>query len=282
MSESSSYTRDGQTICRISLLVAVLLVVSCASQPSWREISLDHGLSWHPVHANGFTLHSISRPMPAKVEDLHIYIGGDGIPWQKSQPAINPTGTGRLALDLMLEDSTTAIYLTRPCYQLIEMPPECHSDLWTSARYSGLVVQTMADAITQLAATFKPSSLTLVGYSGGGVLALLAASRIDPQPRVITVASNLDTDAWTNFHGHLPLSHSSNPLLVMENGSDSRHIHLIGSRDTVVPPSTITRYKETHLLARYIEIENFDHRCCWVEHWNEILKIAATREPSTY
>jgi hypothetical protein len=234
------------------------------------------------VHANGFTLQGISRPISAPVETLHIYIGGDGVPWQKKQPAPNPTGPGHLAFDLMLADPVPAIYLTRPCYQLVAMPPECHPELWTSARYSDLVVQAMADAITQLIDTFKPGGLTLIGYSGGGVLALLVAAQLDPQPEVITVASNLDTDAWTDFHGHLPLSQSSNPLLFVDKNSGSGHTHLIGGRDTVVPPSTINRYKEAHPLATYRYFEEFDHRCCWVEHWNEILETTSPNETSVY
>ena len=48
--------------------------------------------------------------------------------------------------------------------------------------------------------------VTFVGYSGGGVLAVLIAERLDNVAGVITVGANLDTDAWTEHHGYLPLT----------------------------------------------------------------------------
>lgn len=261
-----------QTLYRILWVFYVLSITSCASAPSLRDVSLQHELQWHPIDVDGFILQTISRPIASPIEALHIYIGGDGVPWQNQNPAADPTGSGNLTINLLLADPTPALYITRPCYQLEKMPPECHPDLWTSARYSDQITNAMADAITQVADSLKPASLTLIGYSGGGVLALLTAAQLDPQPRVITVASNLDTDAWTKFHGHLPLSQSSNPLLKLNKDNGSEHIHLMGGRDRVVPPSTISRYQAAHPLATYRYFEDFDHRCCWVKHWSDILK----------
>ncbi|MEP6390060.1 MAG: hypothetical protein ABJ056_09080 [Halioglobus sp.] len=261
-----------QTIKHLHGIIFVFLITSCASTPSLRDISLQYDLLWAPVETSGFTLHAIAKPLAKPVDDLHIYIGGDGTPWQDNKPTANPTGRRNLTIDLLLADSTPAIYLTRPCYQLIHMPPECHSELWTSARYSEPVVLAMADAITQLVDKWNPDSFTLIGYSGGGVLALLAAAQIEPQPRVITVASNLDTKAWTEFHGHLPLSESSNPLLAIHKSGGAGHTHLIGGKDKVVPPSTVESYRSAHPLATYRYFEDFDHQCCWAAHWREILR----------
>ena len=50
--------------------------------------------------------------------------------------------------------------------------------------------------------------VVLIGYSGGGTLAWLMASRIPETTRVVTIAANLDIDEWTRIHGDSPLSGS--------------------------------------------------------------------------
>jgi len=262
-------------MCAIHIVI-VLLITACSPATTLPDKALQHNLVETPIETHGFTLHSFSKQILSTGDDLHIYLGGDGLPWQDSKPAANPTGRKNLTIDLLIADPGSAIYLTRPCYQLNRMPAACHTELWTSARYSELIVMAIADAISQLVDDLKPASVTVIGYSGGGVLALLAAAKLDPQPKVITVASNLDIDAWTAFHDHLPLSGSLNPLLELDSQRGSQHIHLIGGKDRVVPPSTITRYRATHPQARYQYFEEFDHQCCWVQHWSDILVDATS------
>jgi pimeloyl-ACP methyl ester carboxylesterase len=53
--------------------------------------------------------------------------------------------------------------------------------------------------------------LTLVGYSGGGTIAVLLAARRSDVAEVITVAANLDVGYWTQRDGLSPLTGSLDP-----------------------------------------------------------------------
>ena len=188
-----------------------------------------------------------------------------------NKPADNPTGAGKLALELMLADPQPSVFLSRPCYYLREMPGNCTQDLWTSGRYSPEIVSTMTEAISQLPEQEAAERVTLIGYSGGGTLALLVAARMELPVTVITVAANLDTAAWTDFHGVLPLSESVNPA---EQDYSRRNItqhHLLGGADTVVPPVTISKFRRNNPHAEFRLFDEFDHRCCWLEIWPEIV-----------
>lgn len=203
---------------------------------------------------------------------MHVYLAGDGRPWLGRERAPNPTGRGTMALELMLADPNPALLLGRPCYYQPGPPSApCEPGLWTEGRYSQLVLNALADAVEQLVAEYQPKTLAFVGYSGGGVLALFLAQRQTLPTTVVTVATNLDTDAWTRHHRHLPLTGSLNPALGIAAGTDFRQVHLAGARDKVVPYATTARYRERHPEAEYWLHDDFDHRCCWVEAWPGLL-----------
>ncbi len=81
-------------------------------------------------------------------------------------------------------------------------------------------------------------AVVLVGYSGGGALALLIADRAPAVRAVVTLAANLDLDAWTAHHRYQPLTESLDPLntRAMPSGCE---IHIAAARDSVVPPSLV-------------------------------------------
>ncbi|HEY7776580.1 MAG TPA: hypothetical protein VIC02_08560 [Kineobactrum sp.] len=208
---------------------------------------------------------------PTSGTSLHVYLAGDGTPWRGRKVSTNPTGHAAIAMELMQQDSAPAILLGRPCYYLEALPANCLPELWTSARYSARVVASMQAGLETVLAEQQPQSLLLVGYSGGGVLALLLAREQTLPTTVVTVAANLDTSAWTDHYGHLPLTASLNPAAVIPRETDFHQIHLSGGLDQVVPRSTTARYRERHATAHYLHYETFDHRCCWTRHWEDIL-----------
>lgn len=212
-----------------------------------------------------------SRPVAASGSTLHVYLAGDGHPWRGRKISANPTGKTAVALELLRQDPTPALLLGRPCYYLTTLPANCRPELWTSARYSTAVVTSMQVALQQLLAEQQPQSLVLIGYSGGGVLALLLAREQTLPTTVITIASNLDTSAWTDHYGHLPLTGSLNPAEVIPGNAGFDQIHLSGDLDQIVPRPTTARYRERHPAAHYLHYEAFDHRCCWARDWAGIL-----------
>ena len=86
---------------------------------------------------------------------------------------------------------------------------------------------------------------------------------------VITIAANLDIDAWAKHHNYLPLSESKNPAL-----STRPHpwieIHIEGTDDDVVPSETRDAYFERYPSAQRWLLEKHGHKCCWVEEWKEL------------
>jgi hypothetical protein len=210
-------------------------------------------------------------PEVSSASPLWVFIDGDGKPWINGgrDPAKDPTTHNPLALQLAAESGRPALYLGRPCYDGHASDPGCGIDLWTDARYSERVIQSMIDALRTFQTQHGFEQLVLVGYSGGGTLAALMAPRLPNVRALITVAANLDVAAWTTHHGYLPLAASLDPA-DLENIVDALEIHLVGTADTTVPPRLARRYFERRPQALIWEYENFDHVCCWVQEWEQI------------
>jgi len=210
----------------------------------------------------------------APTEPLLVYLDGDGTPGtgHGAEPSVDPTPHNPLALSLLMQSTRPAIYLTRPCYNALHNQPGCDNTLWTSARYSSEVVTSMAKALTRYAHEQGNPSLIIVGYSGGGALAMLMAPLTPQLQGIITVAANLDTQAWTAAHNYLPLERSLNPANL--DDLPIPIIHLVGEQDTNVSPSILTDYFNRHPRAQVWRYASFDHRCCWVAEWPTLLEQA--------
>lgn len=180
-----------------------------------------------------------------------------------------------MALEMMARSGRPALYIGRPCYLLESLTEECDSTLWTSARYSETVIGSLVDVIkTETVGRSVP--LTLIGYSGGGALAVLIAHRLNNVEQVITVAGNLDTDAWVKKQGFVPMSASLNPMRHARLGG-LEHVHMAGEEDRNIDKRWIERFSMLN-AGRYIEINGFGHRCCWLEHWPTLLKAVNAPE----
>lgn len=251
------------------LWLAVLLTTACTSPlERARQFANEQKLSSEIVRGAAFQ-HQVFRKQARPSERLHIYLDGDGSPWLLGQFVSNdPTPRQPLALQLMAAAPYSAIYLGRPCYFGLAETPPCAPRYWTSARYGEDVVNSLVTAITQLRQ--GQQQLLLIGYSGGGALATLVATRLKGDIQLVTVAGNLDISAWTTLHGYLPLNDSLNPILE-PRGSLNRQIHLSGLQDRNTPPELARAYIKRHggTLRRF---PDFDHVCCWRENWPTILE----------
>ncbi len=208
-----------------------------------------------------------------EIRELHVYLEGDGRPWlTRYQVASDPTGQDLLALRLMARDPVASIYLGRPCYHGLAGDPGCQPWWWTHGRYSPEVVRTLVAAIRGILPPRPPARITLIGYSGGGVLALLMAPHLEGVVQVITIAANLDTDAWAEYHRYSPLSGSLNPSRQAPLDEGIRQLHLIGDQDARVPLASLTAYLARNPKVTLRILPGFDHHCCWEEHWPDILR----------
>ena len=272
----------GGVCCSVSLGhilstgLILLLTLSCSKNPVLRVdvIAEDSGFGRSEIAGTDFR-HVLYTHLPdSPVDTVHVYLGGDGSPWNgRYRVNTDPTPRNPVALKLMAADPSPSVYLGRPCYHGFAGQPPCTPADWTGARYSEAVVGSLFAALETLIQQYKINNIILIGYSGGGTLAMLLARRLEQTRAVITVAGNLDTDGWTALHGYTPLYLSMNPKTEPALPGGIFQLHLSGELDKVIPPS-LTRSAIDSSNVRNVKfeiIEGFDHACCWVEHWPEIL-----------
>jgi hypothetical protein len=230
------------------------------------------GLDASVVAGTGYRHQVFSRSLIAGAP-LYIFIEGDGSPWRRNGTLVadDPTPHRALGLALAIKTPGSVIYLGRPCYFSARIDPACDARAWTSQRYSAPVVESMAAVANRYAAANNSRRVVLVGYSGGGSLAVLIAPLIHTACSVVTIAADLDTEAWTAFHRYLPLEESLNPATQAALDPLIEQLHLVGDRDTNVPPQLSHRYFDRLGSDQVWHFAGFDHVCCWVEAWPGIL-----------
>jgi pimeloyl-ACP methyl ester carboxylesterase len=267
-------------------LVASFLISACSTIPTVseridtaRQLAAQAGFQQSILSNAQFNIVAFSKPARQVNPVLVIYIEGDGRAWKTaSLPSDNPTPTNPLALRLAIQDPRPAVaYLARPC-QFVVLPSQgCSEKLWTSARFSPAVIETMNEAIEKLKQQYSASQLVLIGYSGGGAVATLVAAKRSDIKTIITVAGNLDTDTWVRLYGLEPLSESINPASVAQSIRNIPQTHYVGAKDDVIPRAISQSFLQKMgrpNQAKVIELSNYGHVCCWTERWNELLKDA--------
>lgn len=250
-----------------------LLLSGCASvDDRTQQFARHSGLTSAIVQGAGFR-HQIFASQGATTDVLYVFIEGDGSPWTHAGTVVarDPTPHRALALELAVRTPHSILYLGRPCYFQVRIDAVCTPDIWTSGRYSIQVVESMAAAVNSYAASGGFRHLVLIGYSGGGALAVLMAPHVPATRSVITIAANLDVDAWVRHYHYLPLDASLNPASQAPLAASIQQWHLIGERDINVPENLNQRYFDSLRPDRIWRFSEFGHTCCWVEQWPKIL-----------
>lgn len=267
--------KEHETVNRFVIVVsAAALLAGCAGQtPAARfdSAAREAGFTAGEVAGAGFRHRTYAgTALDQRGDRLHIYLASDGTPFPRpAVVAADPTPRQPLTLALMQRDPRSAVLLGRPCYHGLQ--DGCDARLWTIERYSQPVVDSMAAAIRRILADGRYRDVVLIGYSGGGVLGLLLADRLTEVDAVVTLAANLDTDAWTRRHGYTPLAGSLNPAAMTLTRDDLFHLHYSGAADDNVPPA-IHRAMADKLPAGSLRtLAGFDHHCCWVDRWPDLL-----------
>lgn len=271
----------GLRACLFFLLMSAVssFIGGCAAPAlaTWAE-----RYQWHHFEINShpyalqamMTTPSADASLTASRRSLHVYLEGDGNAFLT--PTIvssDPTPHDPLTLELMAQDPAPSIFIARPCY--FGQPSYCTPLLWTLARYSAPVVESIADAVTTIAKPYD--EVVLIGFSGGGTLAVLVAPKVKKVTRVITLAGNLDTEKWTEHHALSPLSASLNPAKEPPLPVRVKQTHYIGSDDKNILPAWVTQYSALQLRSEVVNEPHFNHRCCWVTHWSRLLQDALSR-----
>ena len=200
-------------------------------------------------------------------QPIHIYLDGDGTPaLRHGRVATDPTSRDRLVLGLIGADPSTSVLVGRPCYYGNDAP-DCDPELWTTARYSREVVDRIAAAINAIIGCCPNSTIVVIGYSGGGTLAMLAAPAIERVNALVTIAANLDIEAWVEHHGYAPLSGSLNPAREPPLRPTIKQFHFFGADDDNVPAALARPVISRQDNANIEVVAGFGHKCCWPEIW---------------
>lgn len=208
-----------------------------------------------------------------------IYIEGDGLAFiSRNQPSLDPTPKNPVALHLATHDkSPNVIYLARPCQYTgnLGTGPCKDMDYWLGKRFAPEVVRSLNQAIDYMVKTNDLGPLNLVGYSGGGGLAVILAARRNDVVSVRTVAGNLDHNAFTEYHNVSPMTGSLNPVHEAANIAHIPQHHFIGEWDTVVPPGIYISYRNASRnlkCVRHSIVKKAEHDSGWVGNWEWLLE----------
>jgi hypothetical protein len=254
-------------------LCALLALCGCANRAE-RALHLAEqgGLSASIVQGTQYR-HELFVSTAPRGAALYVFVDGDGSPWSSNgrKPARDPTPERALALELALRTPRSVMYLGRPCYFLARSDSACRPSVWTSQRYSASIVESLVRVVNRFVEDHAYRSVILIGYSGGGTLAVLMAPYIPSTVAVVTIGANLDVAAWSSWNGYLPLEGSLNPAAQAPLKPDVRQWHLVGGRDLIVPERVSRRYLDTLHPDQTWRFPAFDHTCCWVEQWPNLL-----------
>jgi len=277
-------TINSMTYKNIILVGLLALLSACATVPSpiERQSSANHlATDYHwqskTIKTAQFDLVSYQPTHHTKGNLLTIYIEGDGFSWlTKSKVSADPTPINPVGLKLALNHPRgNTVYLARPCqYTGGTAARNCNKRYWTGSRFAEEVIAASNEALNSLKDEFKAEQLQLVGYSGGGAVAALIAARRDDVIKLITVAGNLDHQAWTTHHNISPLTDSLNPADYQQQLSTVKQIHFVGANDNVMPPSIardFVAYLASNANAKAIVVPNQSHGCCWESIWTEVM-----------
>ncbi len=201
---------------------------------------------------------------------VHVYIEGDGNAYiTPTLPSHDPTPRDPVALQLMANDPSPALWLARPCQYV--QASHCEPRVWTLDRYSDASLESLMNAMSKMLPADHP--VILIGHSGGGTLAMLLAPQLPGVIAVITVAGNLDVARWTQHHRYSPLSGSRDPAQAPPLAPHIMQIHWVGGQDTNIPAQWAIESPQRP--GRFVLLApDTAHVCCWSQTWPTQLRIA--------
>jgi len=271
-----------KNIYAIILILITLPTFGCSTIPVFMDrssiaddIAGQAGLNKEYIKAGAFTLMTYQRFN--KVSDkIHIYIEGDGRAWEsKHELSQDPTPSNPVALRLAAVDPADNIaYMARPGQYPLSGIPECDSKYWSDRRFASEVVESINKAIDIVKEKSGAKYVELVGYSGGGAIAVLVAAKRRDVMALRTVAGNLDTGAWCAYHHVSPLDGSLNPIDVAREVAHIPQRHFVGSTDKVVPfviAESFVKMEGDKNDERISMVDGVSHNNGWDKRWRDLL-----------
>jgi hypothetical protein len=274
-------TRPGRLTAALSgVLLTISLLTGCAAldrDAHANALAESAGLHRELISTDSFVLSAFSRISRAD-EPLDLYIEGDGLAWiARGEPSLDPTPREAMGLALAAADpAANVVYLARACqFTPMAMNPRCGVPYWTGKRFAPEVVASMNEAVSQFAARLPGQRINLVGYSGGGALAVLIAARRSDVASIRTVAGNLDDEFVNRLHQVSAMPQSENAIDFASRVAAIPQIHFSGADDIVVPLVVAQRFVDAtgKRCARVRTVPDVTHDGHWSRLWPALLGV---------
>jgi predicted esterase len=201
-----------------------------------------------------------------------FYIEGDGAAVNGIyRVSRNPTPRRQMLIKLAAMDTRpNVVYVARPCqYTPMDLNPKCSMQYWTDKRRSDDSVQSLNEVINRINNNNK---FSLIGFSGGGGIAVLIAARNYMTKDIITISANLDHVAFTTHHNVTPMIGSLNPIDYAKQVTHIPQLHISGGKDTIIPPFIADKFVQkasTSCVKQQIFKDN-SHRHGWDKIWEYV------------
>lgn len=269
-------------IFTVSLLLVIVSILGCASIQVLRDrlsiaddIAAKAGFTKEYIKVDNFTLTTFQR-FNKLLDKLSIYIEGDGRAWEnKHRISDDPTPSNPVALKLAaIDPADNVAYIARPGQYSLSGLPECDSKYWSGSRFAPEVVESFNAAVNILKEKSGAKYVELIGYSGGGAIAVLVAAKRNDVVKLRTVAGNLNTKALNEYHHVNQLEGSMNPLDAAQKVAHIPQRHFVGSKDKVVPfviVESFVKMEGDQDDARITVVDDVTHSAGWGKRWKELL-----------
>jgi len=262
----------------VIIFLTSIVITGCASDITKKvkaaeDIAIANNFEQKMVQSGDFVLTTYQRITDKNLPYV-FYLEGDGQAFiGRYTVSDNPTPARPMLLKLAaIDERPNVVYIARPCqYTPLEQSPKCIQNYWTNKRMSEEVIASMNGAINDIS---NGQNISLVGFSGGGGVAVLIAARNKHVKDIITIAGNLDHVAFNKYHNAMPMTGSLNPIDYAKQISHVPQLHLSGEKDKRVPSFIATGYvaksASKHVMHR--TIENAEHMKGWEAVWPKVLK----------
>ncbi|CAM4067658.1 Alpha/beta hydrolase family protein [Pseudomonas reidholzensis] len=254
------------------LALGMLAIAGCQSpRENLETLAAAHGQRVEVLQTRDYPLAYSAARIPAAAPLLRVYLEGDGRAWATAtQPSLDPSPRHLMLAQLAFDDPQPSVYLARPC-QFVTAPG-CTPAMWTARRFSPEVLVSLEQALDQLKRRYGNQAFELVGYSGGGALALLLAGRRDDVRQVQTLAGNLSPAEWARELELTPLQGSLEPLQYRQRLATIAQRHLLGGDDRQVPAAVAAYYRRqlgAASCAQFVSIAGASHEQGWAQAWQQ-------------
>ena len=168
-----------------------------------------------------------------------------------------------------MDTSPNVIYLARPYqYFTTSNSTKEHVKYWTTHRFSQEIIEAYEEAVDNISDMTGSEDIHLVGYSGGGAVAAILASK-RKVGSLRTIAGYLDHVALNKEKNYSPLFGSLDPILFAPKLHSIPQTHYVGLSDTVIPEWVVERFVSSVGNKEKAKLYRVDasHESGWVQFW---------------